>query len=101
MQFYSGPLMHLLSGLDTRVVDSFQPKVGLLVCRTAGERDAGRESVDAPDPRSFATAVCQRAAAACDCQELGAEPGSGQRLSEPGPRRRRELALGRRSRLRA
>src|SRR4051794_33488882 len=31
-----------------------------LLCQTAGERDAGRESVDAPDPRSFATAVCQR-----------------------------------------
>src|SRR5207248_9843638 len=98
MQFYSGPLMHLLSGLDTRVVDSFQPKVGLLLCRTAGEQDAGRESVDAPDPGSFATAVCQRAAAACDCQEPGAKPGDGKRLSQPRSRCRRELAIGRRSR---
>jgi hypothetical protein len=40
----------------------------------------------------------QRTAAAGDCQELGAEPGSGQRLSQPGPRGRGELAVGRRSR---
>jgi hypothetical protein len=56
------------------------------------ERDAGRESVDAPDPRSFATAVCQWAAAAGDSQELGTEPEGGKRLSQPGPRRRGELA---------
>src|SRR4029077_15582914 len=50
---------------------------GSFVLFVEGGRDAGRETVDAPDPGSFTTVLWQQAAAAGDCQEPWAEPGRG------------------------
>src|SRR5205823_8734848 len=53
-----------------------QPKVGSSLCPAAGGWDASRETVNAPDPRSFAAKVCEQAAQRAIAESLGLSQGA-------------------------
>src|SRR3954452_24188890 len=73
--------------------DSLQPRVVPILCRTAGDRNARREIVDAEDTRCFAAAVCARPEPAGNWAEPAAERWGGEHLSEPRPDGRPGLAI--------